>query len=210
MWYAGLDDRRSGVGILVSNKILEQVVDVKRCNDRIMLVRIVLGGEITSIISAYRPQVGLDELEKLYFWDCTNNIIGNILRDEKVFVGGDFNGHMGKEADSYESVHGGFGLGVRNESGEQLLHFSLAHDLVIANSIFKKKEEHLITYKSVVHTTQIDYALVRRTDKVSSRDYKLVFGTKMPTQHRLFVLVFHIEQNSCRQEGKVSTKDYAG
>ena len=59
MWYAGLDDRRSGVGILVSNKILEQVVDVKRCNDRIMLVRIVLGGEITSIISAYEPQVVL-------------------------------------------------------------------------------------------------------------------------------------------------------
>ena len=210
LWYVELDGRRSGVGILVSNKLLEQVVNVNRCNDRTMLVRIVLGGEITSIISAYRPQVGLDELEKLYFWDCTNNIIGNILRDEKVFVGGDFNGHMGKEADSYESVHGGFGLGVRNESGEQLLHFSLAHDLVIANSIFKKKEEHLITYKSVVHTTQIDYALVRRTDKVSSRDYKLVFGTKMPTQHRLFVLVFHIEQNSCRQEGKVSTKDYAG
>ena len=64
-----------------------------------------------------------------------------------------FSRHIGKEAHSYESDHGDFGLGERNESGEQLLHFALAHDLVIANSIFRKKKEHLITY-----TTQIDYA----------------------------------------------------
>ena len=116
--------------------------------------------------------------------------MGNISRDEKVFIGGDFNGHIGKEADSYKSVHGGFGLGVRNESGEQLLHFALAHDLFIANSIFRKKEEHLITYKSGGHATQIDYALVRIRDRVSCRDYKVVLSTKMPTQHCLLVLVF--------------------
>ena len=43
MWYAGLDDRRNGVGTLVSNDILKQLVEVRRCNDRIMLVRIVVG-----------------------------------------------------------------------------------------------------------------------------------------------------------------------
>ena len=115
--------------------------------------------------------------------------MGNIPSNKKVFIGGNFNGHMGKEADSYESVHAGFGLGVRNESGE-LLHFALAHDLVIANSIFRKKEEHLITYKSGGHATQIDYALVRIRDRVSCRDYKVVLSTKMPTQHCLLVLVF--------------------
>ena len=67
LWYARLDGRRSGVGILVSNKILKQGVEVKRCNERIMLVRIVLGEVLTSIISAYGSQVGLDEQEKLDF-----------------------------------------------------------------------------------------------------------------------------------------------
>ena len=47
--------------------------------------------------------------------------MGTIPRDEKVFLEGDFNGHIGKEVDSCESVHGGFGLGVRNESRELLL-----------------------------------------------------------------------------------------
>ena len=33
LWYAGLDGRRNGVGILVSNDILKQLVEVRRCNE---------------------------------------------------------------------------------------------------------------------------------------------------------------------------------
>ena len=51
MWYAELDDRHNEVGILVSNDILKQLVEVRRCNDRIMLVRIIVGEEIISIVS---------------------------------------------------------------------------------------------------------------------------------------------------------------
>ena len=69
LWYVGLGDRRSGVGILVSNDILKQLVEVRRCNDRIMLVRIVVGEEIISIVSAYGPQIRLDEQVKRQFWD---------------------------------------------------------------------------------------------------------------------------------------------
>ena len=58
LWYAGLDDRCNGVGILVSKNILKQLVEVRRCNDRIILVRIVVGEEIISIVSAYRPKLG--------------------------------------------------------------------------------------------------------------------------------------------------------
>ena len=67
LWYAGLDGKRSGVGILVAHDILKQVVEFRRCNDRIMLVRIVEGEEVISIISAYGPQVGLDEEVKREF-----------------------------------------------------------------------------------------------------------------------------------------------
>ncbi|XP_057517882.1 uncharacterized protein LOC130798805 [Amaranthus tricolor] len=98
----------------------------------IMLVRIVVGEEIISIVSAYGPQVGLDE-----------------------------------DADNYNSVHKGFGLGARNKSGENLLEFALAKKLVIANLFFRKKDEHLITYKSIRHATQVDYFLVRKGDQAS-------------------------------------------
>ena len=87
LWYVGLDRRRSGVGILVANDILKQVVEVRRWNERIMLVRIVVGEEIISIISVYGPQVGLDEQVKREFWDNLGDLIGTIPVDEKVFMG---------------------------------------------------------------------------------------------------------------------------
>ena len=61
-----------------------------------------------------------------------------IPEDEKVFLGGAFDGHIGRDAGNYNSVHGGFGLGARNESGGNLLEFALAKDLVIENPIFRK------------------------------------------------------------------------
>ena len=109
--------------------------------------------EIISIVSAYGPQVRLDEQVKCEFWDNLGDLMRTIPEDEKVFLGGDFNGHIGRDADNFNLVHGGFGLGARNESGENLLEFFLAKSLVIANSIFRKKDEHLTTYKSGGHAT---------------------------------------------------------
>ena len=91
------------------------MVEVRRCNERIMLVKIVVREDIISIISAYGPQVGLDEEVKREFWDNLGDLIDTIPADEKVFIGGDFNGRIGKEAVNYNSVHSGFGYGVRNE-----------------------------------------------------------------------------------------------
>ena len=72
------------------------------------------------------------------------------------------------------------------------MEFTLAKDLVIENSIFRKKNEHLTTYKSGGHAIQVDYFLVRKGDQTSCLDCKVVLGTEMPTQHRLLVLIFRM------------------
>lgn len=59
LWYVDLDDRRHRVGILVSNVILKQLIKVRRCNNRIILVRIVVEKEVISIVSALGPKLGL-------------------------------------------------------------------------------------------------------------------------------------------------------
>ena len=59
MWYAELDDRHNEVGILVSNDILKQLVEVRRSNDRIMLVRIVVGEESYPLLVRTGPKLGL-------------------------------------------------------------------------------------------------------------------------------------------------------
>ncbi|XP_075086377.1 uncharacterized protein LOC142169074 [Nicotiana tabacum] len=111
---------------------------------------------------------------------------------DKLFIGGDFNGHIGWSAGGYGEVHGGFGFGVRNGEGTLLLDFARAFELVIVNSIFPKKDEHLITFRSMVAKTQIDYLLLRRCDKGLCEDCKVIPRENLTTQHRPLVMDIRI------------------
>lgn len=48
-------------------------------------------------------------------------------------------------------MHGEFDIGEVNAEGKSILEFSSALDLTIANIWFKKRDEHLITYKTGGH-----------------------------------------------------------
>ncbi|XP_019236088.1 PREDICTED: craniofacial development protein 2-like [Nicotiana attenuata] len=107
---------------------------------------------------------------------------------KKLLIGGDFNGHIGSIAGGYGEVQGGFSFGERNGGGTSLLHFAKAFGLVIANSSFSKREEHLVTFKNTVAKTQIDYLLLRRCDRGLCKDCKVIPGEILAAQHRLLVM----------------------
>lgn len=118
---------------------------------------------------------------KREFWGNLGDLIAiTSLPIKKVFIGGDFNGQIGKEAVNYNSVHDSFGYGVRNESREILLEFALANELVIAKSIFKNKDEHLIPYKSSGHASQIDYCLIQKDDRARAWTVRSYWMQKCP------------------------------
>nr|XP_009798624.1 PREDICTED: craniofacial development protein 2-like [Nicotiana sylvestris]XP_016485795.1 PREDICTED: craniofacial development protein 2-like [Nicotiana tabacum] len=100
-----------------------------------------------NVVSAYAPHAGLDEEVKQCFWEGLDKIIRQVPPAEKLFIGGDFNGHIGATASGYDEVHGGFGFRERNGGRTSLLDFAKAFRLVIANSIFPKREEHLVTFR---------------------------------------------------------------
>jgi hypothetical protein len=72
--------------------------------------------------------------------------------NEKLFIGGDLNGHVGATNVGFERVHEGFGYDSRNQEGEDVLNFTLAYDLLIANTLFRKRESHLVTFHSGQHS----------------------------------------------------------
>ena len=82
-----------------------------------------------------------------------------ISDSEEVIFLGDWNGHVGTAADGFELVHGGRGFGKRNPEGERVLDFALANDLVVGNTLFIKRESHLVTFSSGGNKTQVDYVL---------------------------------------------------
>jgi len=103
-------------------------------------------------------------------------------------LGGDFNGHIITRADGYVLTHGGYGYGVRNEGGVALLDFAVAYDLVIVNSLFQKKADHLVPFRSGNTKTQIDFFLTRAGIKGLCKDCKVIPSEQLGTQHRLLVM----------------------
>ena len=66
----------------------------------------------------------MDKEEKKEFWEVLDEVVRSILSTEKLFMGGDFNGHIRSLVRWYDDVHGGFGFGERNEGGSSFLDFS--------------------------------------------------------------------------------------
>jgi hypothetical protein len=137
---------------VIDRSLEDGVVDVRRQGDRIILVRLVVRDSALNVISAYAPQVGLSESTKRQFWEDLDSMVSTVSINEKLFIGGDLNGHVGATNVGFERVHGGFGYGSRNQEGEDVLNFTLAYDLLIANTFFRKRESHLVTFRSGQHS----------------------------------------------------------
>ncbi|KAK9119344.1 hypothetical protein Scep_017437 [Stephania cephalantha] len=120
LWYIDIDRKCNGVGIVVDNDYKDKVVEVKRTEDILILIKLIIGDEKINILSAYTPQVGLSENIKRKFWDDMNGFMQSIPLDENIFIGRDLNGHVRASNDGFERVHGGFGYGNRNEEGESI------------------------------------------------------------------------------------------
>ncbi|XP_071718407.1 uncharacterized protein [Rutidosis leptorrhynchoides] len=188
LWFSGSRVARNGVGILIGPLYKDNIVGVDRCSDRIMSVRVVIQEETYMVICAYAPHAGLGDDEKVRFWEALDEVVRSCPADHRLVIGGDLNGHIGTISDGYTGVHGGFGYGVRNEEGRSILEFAVAHELVVANSFFRKTEAQLATFHSGGHSTQIDYLLLRKGDLRACRDCRALTTWTCSTQHRLLVM----------------------
>ncbi|KAL5154345.1 Craniofacial development protein 2 [Glycine soja] len=206
LWYTGKIRSRNGVGIIVDKEWKKDVVDVRRVGDRIIALKLVVGQDTFNVISGYAPQVGLAEHFKVKFWEDLEGVLQDIPQGEKVFLGGDLNGHVGSVDRGFEGVHGGFGIGEMNGEGKSILEFSEALDLSIANTWFKKREEHLITYKSGGTCSQIDFFLIRKSDRKYCLNCKVIPGESLTTQHRVLVMDVRIRDRAKRRSPMVAPR----
>jgi hypothetical protein len=189
LWYTGNTSTKNGVAIVLDKSFKDGVVDMKRQGDMIILVKLLVGDLIFNVISAYAPQIGLNESVKMQFWEELDALVSSVPISEKLFIGGDLNGHVGSNRVGFNGVHGGFGYGSRNQ-GEGILNFALAYDLIVANTLFRKRVSHLVTFSSGQHCNQIDFILARREDRHACLDCKVIPGECVVPQHKRVVADF--------------------
>ncbi|XP_049855260.1 uncharacterized protein LOC126335835 [Schistocerca gregaria] len=161
--YKGKCGSTSGVGIIVSSKFEDNISEVQRYDDHVM------------------KTVNTQMAEKSTFSVPTLHKLTKQLPSRTPFGGRLMQRLLKKDE---QSTHGRHGFGEKNDDVQHILNFSEAHNLAIANTWFKKRDSHLITYYSRTNAMQIDYILVRRRDLKDVLDTKVIPYETVATQHR--------------------------
>ncbi|KAK3540508.1 hypothetical protein QTP70_032472, partial [Hemibagrus guttatus] len=162
LFYYGVDSKRNGVGVVLKEEFVRNVLEVKRVADRVMSLKLEIEGVMLNVVSGYASQVGCELEEKERFWSELDEVMESIPTGERVVIGADYNGHVGEGNTGDEEVMGKFGVKGRNLEGQMVVDFAKRMDMAVVNTYFQKREEHRVTYKSGGRRTQVDYILCRR------------------------------------------------
>ena len=124
MWYCGSGNKKNGVGIILKKEHVDRVVELWRVTDRIICLKMKLGGVMLNVISAYAPLVECIHEEKKTFWLDLDETVEKTPRNERIVVGADLNGHVGEGNNGDEECMGRHELGKKNNEGQAVVDFA--------------------------------------------------------------------------------------
>ncbi|KAK6751763.1 hypothetical protein RB195_003282 [Necator americanus] len=194
--------KSQGVGIILNEFFRNSITAVDRLSDRLMAVNVDTGEVELRVVSAYAPQAGCSEEKKASFWEDLEQYVQCLEGEEELLIGGDFNGHVGSRKDGFEGCHDGYGYGARNDDRLRILEYAVSSDLIIANTQYRKRKSHLITYtnggpSTLPHPTrekQINFWMFRRRDRRLLQDSKVIPTDHVAAQHYLLVMDLKISR----------------
>ena len=186
---------RPSIDRAVAQEWIENVFEVQRVSNRIILVKLIVGQRVVTFLSVSAKQSGLSDEVKDLFFDQLRAVTARIPASEFMIPCGDWNGHVGHADTGFKEVHGGMGYDrpEPDVEGERTLEYALAFNLLLGNTCFKKRDSHFITYKSGNIATQRDFILFRRTMRKLVTGVKVIPGEEVALQHQLLVCDMRIE-----------------
>ena len=96
-----------GIEILVARKWTDKIFDVKRVNDRLIMIKLLSDNcykQIVAIASTFIPQKGLGESVKDKFYEDLISLVSKASKNELVMIGSDLNQHVGEDASGYDGT----------------------------------------------------------------------------------------------------------
>ena len=154
--------KTDGLGIFVVEKWVDSVVSVERHNEKVSVLKMVLGDCVLNVFMVYAPDSGKPVEKKERFWNEVFHLVSFIPQNEMVAFVGDVNGHIRISNVGYDGTHGGFGYGSRNADGSRILEFAAGQkNLVICSALFTE----LVTSVAGPVKSTVDYIMVWPEDK---------------------------------------------
>ncbi|CAF1540573.1 unnamed protein product [Adineta ricciae] len=144
--YSGGDQHERGVGMLLDEQTSKSIKGYWAVSDRVLLMKLYGKPFNISIIQAYAPTANYDDDSITDFYEDLDKAYKQCNSNDIVYVMGDFNAKVGNER--VGNTVGPFGLGAKNERGDNLIAWCQSHNLVITNTWFKNHPRRLWTWKS--------------------------------------------------------------
>ncbi|XP_066943537.1 craniofacial development protein 2-like [Macrobrachium rosenbergii] len=160
LYNSGKESKQNGVEFLINKNLQSNIEKFTATSDRIASVTLRISKRYRlTIIQVYAPTSVSSQGALDNFYDGLYTTINN--NKAHYIIMGDFNAKIGQ---GNEDCVGKFGYGERNERGDDLINFSVAHDFKIMNTFFQKIENKRWTWRSPSHETrnETDYILVDR------------------------------------------------
>ena len=172
-----------GVGMFISPKAYQSLVNVESISPRIMVATF-NGNPKTTVISCYSPTNCSDELEIQNFYHQLTDSIKNIPKHNVLIIGGDINAKIDNNKCVGNSYHN-----YTNRNGEYLLDLTIDCGLVNISTKFQKNNKGKLwtfTYPNGTRS-QLDYILINTKWKSSAIDCRS-FSTYSPLEsdHRIY------------------------
>ena len=86
-FWQGSGRAEGGVGVMLKAEWADRVVSVDRLGERLIVLRMVVGGEVLCVVSAYAPQTGRAQGEKEEFWSALEGVLAGVGGARAVGVG---------------------------------------------------------------------------------------------------------------------------
>ena len=188
MVYAGGEEHRYGVGIMMKKSIANCMLGYWPVSERIIMLKLQAKPFNINIIQVYAPTQDHPDDTVEMFYDEIRSVLKYAKSGEVTIIMGDMNAKVGKE-EEYPTT-GKYGLGKKNERGMMLVEFCKGEDLVITNTMFKHHVKNLYTWKSPgdLHRNQIDYIMINQRFKNNVKNVKTYPGADVGSDHNPVVM----------------------
>jgi hypothetical protein len=131
--------RKNDVVMIITNQVPKSLIGYKVVNDRIIYKRLKAHPVNMTCIQVCAPTTSVVTADIEDFYGSLHSALNETPKEDVLILMGDWNCKIGR-GDEPGTV-GRYGLGNRNEAGEQLLEFCEENGLFQANAYFEQPEE---------------------------------------------------------------------
>ena len=186
LFYSGVDPAlhaQEGLGILTNPRLAERVVEWRPISERVAVLRLKLKEKTLALVHMHAPNT---ESEYAPFLDEVLGVLERIPGIDCIVLLGDFNVHVGNDAQTWKGIIGKNGDSGINTQGRLLSDFCAGGNLSIMNTFFLHKDIHKYTWyrlrDSATQKSLIDLFVVSDDLRQSVMDVCVKRGARLSTR----------------------------